>query len=563
MAEFWDLYDKYRRPLHRLHERGRNLEKGTYHLAVGIWTVNDKNEVLITLRAPEKRDWPNMWENTAGSVLAGESSIEGAIRELYEETGITVTPDEMNFIATERTRNAFGDCYMVRKNVEISSLTLQNGETCDAKWVSIKELDRMIEEGLVAPPVAARLSRIRKKFEAFIFGKGVKNMKKIPFGRADILLPKKNFDKWAVVACDQYTSQPEYWVKAAEITDGYPSALNIILPEVYLEDEGVDKRIENVNATMKEYLSEDIFNEYKDAMIFVERTLSDGRVRRGIVGAIDLEAYDYNAGSTSAVRATEGTVLSRIPPRVRIRENAPLELPHIMILIDDPENEVIPVSPDGEVLYDTPLMLGGGRIRGSLMSDGAVDRALCGLEKQWKRSELLFAMGDGNHSLATAKACYEKDKSNPLARYALCEIVNIHDKALDFEPIYRVVFGVDTEKMLREAKITFEGCNENKVVAVVNGREDHFFVDGLTAGVLQGFIDKYIGENGGEVDYIHGEGDLRELCGRDNAIGFLFDGIAKSELFPYVEKNGALPRKTFSMGEAYDKRYYMECRKIK
>jgi uncharacterized protein (DUF1015 family) len=197
------------------------------------------------------------------------------------------------------------------------------------------------------------------------------------------------------------------------------------------------------------------------------------------------------------------------------------------------------------------------------MSDEAINKAISALEKQSESCEMLFAMGDGNHSLATAKACYERDKSNPLARYALVEIVNIHDPALDFEPIYRVVFGVDPEKMLAEAKKAFDGNTENKVVTVVNGVDDEFRVNGLTAGVLQEFIDKYIEENGGEVDYIHGENDLRELCTRDDAIGFLFDGIKKSELFPYVEKNGALPRKTFSMGEAYDKRYYMECRKIK
>lgn len=170
MAELWDLYDKNRAPLNRTHERGKNLERGTYHIAVGIWTVNSKNEVLLTLRAPEKHDWPNMWENTAGSVLAGETSLQGAIRELREETGIVVSEEEFTFVATERTRNAFGDCYMVRKDVPISELTLQKGETCDAKWVSIEELDRMIGEGLVAPPVAARLDRIRDKFEKFIFG---------------------------------------------------------------------------------------------------------------------------------------------------------------------------------------------------------------------------------------------------------------------------------------------------------------------------------------------------------------------------------------------------------
>lgn len=388
-------------------------------------------------------------------------------------------------------------------------------------------------------------------------------MKKVPFVRADILLPKKDFDKWAVVACDQYTSQPEYWEKASEITEGNPSALNVILPEVYLEDGDVNERIEKINETMSQYLDDGVFAEYKDTMIYVERTLADGRIRRGIVGAVDLEAYDYNVGSISLIRATEGTVLSRIPPRVKIRENAPLELPHIMILIDDPDNVIIPSTDSAEVVYDCSLMLGGGRIKGSLMSDEAINTALSGLEKKMEETELLFAMGDGNHSLATAKACYEKDKSNHLSRYALCEIVNIHDPALDFEPIYRVVFGVDTEKMLSEAKAAFNGQTEHKVTTVANGKNDEFSVDGLTAGVLQGFIDEYIAKNGGSVDYIHGEDAVNELSSRPDAIGFIFDGIAKSELFPYVEKNGALPRKTFSMGEAYDKRYYMEARKIK
>ncbi len=388
-------------------------------------------------------------------------------------------------------------------------------------------------------------------------------MKQLPFSPADILLPKEGFDKWATVACDQYTSRRDYWEKAENIVGSSHSALKITLPEVYLNDPDVKERIKKINATIEEYISDGIFTEYKDSMIFVERRLKDGRVRRGIVGKIDLEEYDYSVGSVSKVRATEGTVLSRIPPRVEIRKDALIELPHIMVLIDDPENEVIPTEPDGDILYDAPLMLGGGSIRGSLMSAKAVNKALSALEKQSESRELLFAMGDGNHSLATAKACYERNKSDPLARYALVEVVNIHDPALDFEPIYRVVFGVDTEKMLSEVKKAFAGASENKVTAVVKGKDDSFSVDGLTAGVLQDFIDKYIAENGGEVDYIHGESDLRGLCDRDNAIGFLFDGIKKSELFPYVEKHGALPRKTFSMGEAYDKRYYMECRKIK
>lgn len=388
-------------------------------------------------------------------------------------------------------------------------------------------------------------------------------MRKLPFVRADVLLPKENFEKWATVACDQYTSQRDYWEKADEIVGNAPSALRITLPEVYLEDPDVSERIKKINATMREYIDNGVFNEYKNCMIYVERTLKDGRVRRGIVGAIDLEAYDYNVGSASAVRATEGTVLSRIPPRVEIRKDALIELPHIMILIDDKENEVIPTSPDNAPLYDCPLMLGGGSIRGSLMSDESIEKALCALEKQWENSELLFAMGDGNHSLATAKACYERDKSNPLARYALVEIVNIHDPALDFEPIYRVVFGIEPEKLIKEAKEHFASASEHKVTTFTGGKEGCFFANGLTAGVLQDFIDSYIKENGGTVDYIHGEDAVKELSNRPDAVGFIFDGISKAELFPYVEENGALPRKTFSMGEAYDKRYYMECRRIK
>ena len=389
-------------------------------------------------------------------------------------------------------------------------------------------------------------------------------MRKLPFGRADILLPKKDHDKWAVVACDQYTSEPEYWDKVKENVKGYPSALNIVLPEVFLEENDVEAKIEGINAKMEEYIQSGVFNEYKDCMIFVERTLKGGKTRRGIIGAIDLEHYDYNIGSKSAVRATEGTVLSRIPPRVKIRENAFLELPHIMILIDDKDNTVIPNEISGDILYDCPLMLGGGHIRGSRMSDGAINHALAGLEKEWESSELLFAMGDGNHSLATAKACYEKDKSNPLSRYALVEIVNIHDPALEFEPIYRVVFGVDVCDILQKAKSHFKGQSEHKVECIFGNSTDSFAVDGLSAGVLQDFIDAYIKDKkNASVDYIHGADSVKELCKKDNAIGFIFDGIDKSELFPYVEKHGVLPRKTFSMGEAYDKRYYMECRKIK
>ncbi len=388
--------------------------------------------------------------------------------------------------------------------------------------------------------------------------------KKIPFVGADILLPKNGFEKWSVIACDQHTSEPEYWNSAKKASEGSPSALNITLPEVYLNDGDVESRIEKINATMEEYLSCGVFNEYKNEMIYVERTLSDGRVRRGIVGAVDLSEYDYTEGTTAMIRATEGTVLSRIPPRVKIRKNAPLELPHIMILIDDPENTVIPSKAEGNTVYDTELMLGGGHIKGILLGENGIKKVTEALENIVgdREAPLLFAVGDGNHSLATAKACV--DPENPLSKYALAEIVNIHDESLDFEPIYRVVFGVDPEDMIKEAKKRFDGMGEHKVKCCFGGKEDEFSVDGLTAGVLQSFIDEYTeAHEGSECDYIHGEDAVYKLSSEKNTVGFIFDGIGKSELFEYVEKHGSLPRKTFSMGEAQDKRYYMECRRIK
>ncbi len=546
------------------------MRHGTYHIAVGIWTINDKNEILLTLRAHEKPDWPDMWENTAGSVISGETSRLGAVRELFEETGIKVREDELFLLGTERGRTVIGDCYIVRKNIDLKDIVFQKGETCNAKWVTLSELDRMIAEKKVAPPVSSRLAKIRKKFEDFLYGRiggeasPSEKMKKIPFVSADILLPKKDFDKWSVVACDQYTSEPEYWKKTDELVGELPSALRITLPEVYLNDGDVEERIEKINLTMREYIEGGVFEEYKNTMIYTERTLANGKVRRGIVGAIDLLDYDYREGSTSMVRATEGTVLSRIPPRVKIRENAPLELPHIMILIDDPDNTVIPSVADGKVVYDTPLMQNGGHIKGSLLDEQEIKRVTSALEALVgdRENPLLFAVGDGNHSLATAKACV--DEKNPLSRYALAEIVNIHDTSLDFEPIYRVVFGVEPSEMIEAAKKRFCGCSEHKVECVYCDGTAGFSVDGLTAGVLQSFIDEYIsGIPGAECDYIHGDDSVRKLCSEEKALGFIFDGIGKSELFNYVEKCGSLPRKTFSMGEANDKRYYMECRKIK
>ncbi len=563
MKELWDLYDSSRKLLPEKHIRGHRLRAGTYHISVGIWTVNCRGELLLTLRSPEKHDWPDMWENTAGSILSGESSRQGAVRELYEETGIAVSSKELCYLGTEHVRNTIADCYIVRKSVPIEELKLQAGETCDAKWVTLDELDKMIEVGLVAPPVSARLKKIRKKVEEFIMNSTENKENYLPIKRADILLPEKVDERWAVVACDQYTSQREYWEELEGKLGDCPSTLKMIFPEVYLEDGDGERRIANANSKMKEYLDIGVFKEYKDSMIFTERTLPDGRVRKGIVALLDLDAYSYENGATSLIRATEGTVLSRIPPRVKIRENAPLELPHIMVLVDDIEDGVVPSEISGEVVYDTDLVMGGGHIRGSLMSDEAIEKTLSALRKKTEGREnpMLFAVGDGNHSLATAKACRRED--NPLSRYALAEIVNIHSDALDFEPIYRVMFGCNPEDVLAKAKERFSD-GEHEVKVCFGDSTEIIYVNGLVSGTLQDFIDEYISLNSGvTVDYIHGEQTVYDLSRKEGSIGFIFDGISKSELFPYVEKNGSLPRKTFSMGHAYDKRYYMECRRIK
>lgn len=411
------------------------------------------------------------------------------------------------------------------------------------------------------------------------------------FSKADILLPKldsKGMSKWSVVACDQYTGEPDYWKTVSETVGGAPSALNLILPEIYLEEADCEKRIEKINAAMSDYLQRGLFEEYKDCFVLTKRTQADGLLRAGLVGCIDLEMYDYSKGSKSQVRATEATVTSRIPPRVKIRMNAPLELPHIMILIDDPENTVIEPLLDKKLksAYDFELMQNGGHLSGAVVDGENADGVLAALDKlaenelkirHWsgldKEGVLLYAMGDGNHSLATAKECYEQKKrtnspDTELARYALVEIVNLHSHALEFEAIHRVVTDVDTDKLV--AEMTKElGLNDHaeQNFTVLFGNEERKFgitkpTSNLTVGSLQTFLDRYLQENGGKIDYIHGEDVVRSLCKEKGTIGFLLPSIAKNELFPTVIKDGALPRKTFSMGHAYDKRFYCEARRI-
>ena len=414
------------------------------------------------------------------------------------------------------------------------------------------------------------------------------------FYPADILMPdfaKVDGRKWSVIACDQHTSEPEYWEEAKKISDGSPSTLELILPEVYLSE--TEARVPKINETMKNYV-DSVLCEHKDALIYVERTQSDGAVRRGLVGKIDLEAYDYRKGATSLVRATEGTVLDRIPPRVAVRRDAVIELPHVMVLIDDPKMTVIEpeikACESYEKAYDFDLMIGGGHIKGYFVSDEGkrrIDGALAALASPEEMKEkygadyapLPFAVGDGNHSLASAKAAYEEIKAklgeaalDHPARYALVEIVNLHDEALKFEPIYRVMFGVSPVAVLaalNDYANNLDGNEKPQSVEYIHAVGEGSLIfkrpsAQLTVGTLQNFIDEYISAHPeASVDYIHDVSSTKNLAKQENAIGFIFDGMEKSQLFKTVICDGALPRKTFSMGHAADKRYYLECRKIK
>lgn len=419
-------------------------------------------------------------------------------------------------------------------------------------------------------------------------------MNKTAFHNADILIPNESIDmnKWAVIACDQYTSEPEYWDAVKNTVINSPSSLSLILPEIYLENEDVESRINDIHENMNKYISEGIFTEYKNVMIYVERIQSNGIVRKGLIGAIDLEEYDFFKGSTSQVRATEATVIERIPPRIKVRQGASLELPHIMILIDDPDNTVIETVDKSAMkkLYDTELMQNGGSISGYLVDETEqerIDSALAELaqpdtfNKKYNLTDspvLLYAMGDGNHSLATAKEFYEqlkkanpdKDFSNHPARYALAEIVNLHSDALKFEAIYRLVYDVDCNKLisgLKESLALSEKESEQWVEIICNGEDKKLYIhntsSNLSVGSLQNYLDSYIKENGGKIDYIHGIENVKSLAEKHNGIAFILPDMDKSQLFPTVIKDGALPRKTFSMGHADDKRFYIESRKIK
>lgn len=409
----------------------------------------------------------------------------------------------------------------------------------------------------------------------------------IGFIAPNILLPKKsiNMYKWATVACDQYTSEPEYWLSVEENITDSPSTYNLMLPEIYLENSDVDLRIAKINKTMKEYLKSDIFDEYPSSFILTKRSTQYSPVRTGLVAALDLEKYDFHKGAKTLIRATEGTVTERIPPRMKVRKNAFLEMPHIMILIDDPTKSVIePITKkisNSEPVYSSKLMNGGGSIEGYLInSDTAPDAfedIFVSLEKLCASKDgFLFAVGDGNHSLASAKCHYEELKSAGLpcenARYAMVEIVNLHDDGIIFEPIHRVLFNANTSNLF--AFFAEQGCsidhaaeNAHSIPYTLKNKEGKLYIPKskhlLAVGALQDMLDIYLSKNpSSSVDYIHGDSAVKELSSREGNIGFYLPPMDKNDLFPTVAQKGALPRKTFSMGEACEKRYYIECRVI-
>ena len=407
---------------------------------------------------------------------------------------------------------------------------------------------------------------------------------KLGFYPADILLPKDaDMTKWAVVACDQFTSQPEYWQAVEETVGDAPSTLRLILPEAKLNDPDVDTHIADINGAMNRYLAEGVFQTLPGSLFYIERTQSDGKVRHGLIGMVDLDQYDFTPGSGALIRATEGTVLSRIPPRVRVRQDAPVELPHVMLLIDDPDRTVIEpltaASGEMEQLYDFDLQQGGGHLKGWKLTDAQMDAvadalaAMCTPEAMEKKyglkdaAPLLFAVGDGNHSLATAKQCYENLKkvtpedqwAGLPARYALVEVVNNHDDALQFEPIHRVLFGVEPEQVLEAMKAAYPGATKGRdggastrspTPYAGHTRYHHGAQsqDAAGGGNAPDLLDAYLKEHGGEVDYIHGDEVTDELGSKSGNIGFKLPAMGKEQLFKTVMADGVLPRKTLLHG---------------
>lgn len=407
-------------------------------------------------------------------------------------------------------------------------------------------------------------------------------MSKGAFRPADILLPRvADLSRWSVIACDQFTSDPDYWARVEEYVGTSPSTLRLMLPEARL-DSGADVAAERIRAEMDRYLEEGLFRTLEHAYIYLEREITGGQIRRGLLGAIDLEFYDYREDVRSPVNPTEGIVRERLPARLEIRRSAIVEMPHIMVFIDDPEFTVIePIIYDldrPDRLYDFDLMEGGGHLTGWEVSGGnrsRVDRALAALSEK-RGGAPLFAVGDGNHSLAAAKLYWEQlreslspeERENHPARFCLAELVNLHDAAIRFEPIHRTLFQTDTEGLAEALQnfMTVPGSGEHSIT-VVTGDHRTVVNTGLSLGELiaatDRFAEQWLAAHGGRVDYVHGDAEAEQLAEAPGCCSILLPAMQKTELFPGLEQNGPFPKKSFSVGHARDKRYYLECRRIR
>ena len=406
-------------------------------------------------------------------------------------------------------------------------------------------------------------------------------MKNDCFLPAEILLPKDvDMEKWSVVAVDQFTGDPDYWENLKKFVGDEKSTLNLVLPEIFLSGD-VTERISGINRNIDSYLSSGVFNTTEEGFILTVRNTPFVKRRIGLIGKIDLERYEYSSKSDALIRSTEGTIEERIPPRLKIRKDAKAEFTHVMILFDDEKREITEKLYENrekyKKLYDFNLNAGGGAISGYFIpKDEPILKRFDSLlkkdrliKKYGKADEFLFAVGDGNHSLATAKAHWnvvkgglnEKERGNHPARYALVEAVNIYDEGIYFEPIYRFINGVDTEKFIkgiRKVAADFGIYTDKKTEKISRGESLPCSISAVDA-----YIKEYIGKNGGAVDYIHGEREIKEMVDKDgDSLAILFDKMNKEDLFKFVSEKGSLPRKTFSMGQGVEKRYYLEGRKI-
>ncbi len=440
-------------------------------------------------------------------------------------------------------------------------------------------------------------------------------IEKIGLQVPNILLPEAKIamQQWAVIACDQYTSDRDYWLRLQQQVAGSASTLNLVFPEVYLEDSDGEQRIATINQAMETYLADGSLKEQSPGFILVDRKTGEVESRKGLIVALDLEQYDYTSGGQSLIRSPEGTILERLPPRIKVRQNAPIELRHIMVLIDDPQQTVIEplFNEDLETVYDFELLENGGHLQGRRVDqpklinqvvaalEALADPAAYRAKYNVAGEVMLYAMGDGNHSFATAKAIWEKlkeDSSDPAevmshpARFALVELVNVHDAGLEFEAIHRVLFDVDCDHLkqqlesffaARNTPLTFTPCADlagaETVAAKVAGVHAFPVVFAgqfgvcsvanpefnLVVATLQPFLDQYLEKNStARVDYIHGEQAVTALGSQNGCAGFYLPAISKHDLFKTILLDGALPRKTFSLGEADEKRFYLECRRI-